>query len=70
MTTTHDPLDAISILGWRVVPMEDFGHRVTIVHDVRVLLIDRRVDRQTAADCVLQRLHGESRYRSQLPEAS
>lgn len=52
----HDPLDAITVLGWRVVPMEDFGHRVTIVNDVRVLLIDRRVDRQTAADCVLRRL--------------
>lgn len=70
MTTTHDPLDAITVLGWRVVPMEDFGHRVTIVNDVRVLLIDRRVDRQTAADCVLRRLREASRYSSRLPEAS
>ena len=50
----HDPLQIIRDMGYRVVWMEDFGHRVFLVDEADVALIDRLVTRQDAADCLLE----------------
>lgn len=53
---THDPLDVVNSLGWRVVWIEDFDHRVHLVDDISVALIDPRVERPAAASAVLSLL--------------
>lgn len=67
--TQHDSLEMIRNMGYQVVWMEDFSHQVTLVDDVRVLLIDRRVERSCAASTALDLL-AESRSRRGLPEVS
>lgn len=50
----HDPLQIIRDMGYRVVWMEDFDYRVFLVDGADVVLIDRLVPRQDAADCLLE----------------
>lgn len=50
----HDPLQIIRDMGYRVVWMEDFDYRVFLVDGAGVVLIDRLVPRQDAADCLLE----------------
>lgn len=52
----HDPLDVLTSLGWRVVWVEDFDHRVHLVDDIDIVLIDPRVERPAAASAVLSLL--------------
>ena len=65
----HDPIQIIRDMGYRVVWMEDFDHQVTLVDDVRVALIDHRVERQYAASAVLELLSSYDSL-SGLPDAS
>lgn len=51
--TTHDPLDIITTMGYRVVWVDDFDHRVHLVDGVGVVLIDPRVERPAAAEAAL-----------------
>lgn len=64
-----DPLDTILKTGYRVVWMEDFDYRITLVDEVRVLLIDHRVERCYAASEVRDLL-AESDSLRELPDAS
>lgn len=47
-TQQHDPLDRITELGYRVVPMEDFDDQVYIADDIAAVLIDCELPALTA----------------------
>lgn len=67
--TQHDPLDSITDLGWRVIWVEDFDHRVHVVDDISLVLIDPRVERPVAAEAALSLIASPGSH-SGLSEAS
>lgn len=59
---SHDPLDTVTALGYRVVWVENFDYRVAAVDDLQLMLIDPRVERPAAASAALGLLESPETY--------